>query len=159
MLCVFSVRKVHSLQFQMRSSQRKRKLGEGLLPRNQRRKVVSHDCDTYLQKLHTLMIASTRWREWPPTPPTQHVPAERNARPHEFLLVRQRRRPHQDRAKHRTSHLSWQTSCMGPTCAWPGRWLEMPAGRLGVSRISQIHTSKPAGRGLHGRGLGLQYQD
>ena len=54
MLCVFSVWKVRSLQFQMGSSQRKRKLGEGLFTEEaDTEEVVSHDCDTYLQKLHT----------------------------------------------------------------------------------------------------------
>ena len=53
MLCVFSVWKVGSLQFQMGSSQRKRKSGEGLFTEKaETEEVVSHDCDTYLQKLH-----------------------------------------------------------------------------------------------------------
>ena len=57
MLCVFSAWKVRSLQFQIGSSQRKRKLGEGLFTdAAETEEVVSHDCDTYLQKLHTLMI-------------------------------------------------------------------------------------------------------
>ena len=38
----------------MGSSQRKRRLGEGLITEIE---VVSHDCDTYLQKLHTPLIA------------------------------------------------------------------------------------------------------
>ena len=57
-LCVFSAWKVRSLKFQMGSSQRKRNLGEGLFTEEAETvEVVSHDCDTYLQKLHTLMIA------------------------------------------------------------------------------------------------------
>ena len=59
MLCVFSVWwKVRRLQFQMGSSQCKRKSFEGLFTEEaETEEAVSHDCDTYLQKLHTPMIA------------------------------------------------------------------------------------------------------
>ena len=46
------------VQFQMGSSQCKRRLGEALFTKEAKtEEVVSHDCDTYLRKLHTLMIA------------------------------------------------------------------------------------------------------
>ena len=42
MLCVFSVLKVRSLQFQMGSSQRKRKLGKGLFTDKAETEEVGH---------------------------------------------------------------------------------------------------------------------
>ena len=58
MLCVFNLWKVKSLQFQLHTNQRKRKLGEGLFTEEaDEDDAAPHDVDTYLDKLHTLLLA------------------------------------------------------------------------------------------------------
>ena len=58
MLCLFNVWKVHSLQFQLGTSQKKRRLGDGLFTEEaETEESYTADCDTYLNKLHTLLIA------------------------------------------------------------------------------------------------------
>ena len=58
MLCVYNVWKVRSLQFQMGSSQKRRKVGEGLFTEEaDHDEAFNMDVDTYLAKLQTLMIA------------------------------------------------------------------------------------------------------
>ena len=58
MLCVYDVWKVRSLHFQLTTVQKKRKLGDNLFTEEvETDEVVSKDTDTYLDKLHTLMIA------------------------------------------------------------------------------------------------------
>ena len=57
-LCVYNVWKVRSLQFQMGSSQKRRKVGEGLFTAEaDHDEAFNMDVDTYLAKLQTLMIA------------------------------------------------------------------------------------------------------
>lgn len=56
MLCVFNLWKVKSLQFQLHCTQKKRKLGEGLYTDEvDDEEPATHDVDTYLDRLHTLM--------------------------------------------------------------------------------------------------------
>ena len=58
MLCVYDVWKVRSLHFQLTTVQKKRKLGDNLFTEEvETDEVVSKNTDTYLDKLHTLMIA------------------------------------------------------------------------------------------------------
>ena len=58
MLCLFNVWKVRSLQFQLGTSQKKRRLGDGLFTEEaETEESYTADCDTYLNKLHTLLIA------------------------------------------------------------------------------------------------------
>ena len=58
MLCIFDIWKVRPLQFQLGTSQKKRRLADGLyMDEPKTDEVMSKDVDTYLQKLHTLMIA------------------------------------------------------------------------------------------------------
>ena len=58
MLCLFNVWKVRSLQFQLGTSQKKRRLGDGLFTEKaETEESYTADCDTYLNKLHTLLIA------------------------------------------------------------------------------------------------------
>ena len=58
MLCLFNVWKVRSLQFQLGTSQKKRRLGDGLFTEEAAtEESYTADCDTYLNKLHTLLIA------------------------------------------------------------------------------------------------------
>ena len=58
MLCVFSVWKVRSLQHQLHTTNRKRKLGEGLFTEeNDEDDGTTQDWEAYLDKLHTLMVA------------------------------------------------------------------------------------------------------
>ena len=58
MLCVFNLWKVKSLQFQLHCTQKKRKLGEGLYTDEvDDEEPATHDVDTYLDRLHTLMLA------------------------------------------------------------------------------------------------------
>ena len=57
-LCLFNVWKVRSLQFQLGTSQKKRRLGDGLFTEEAEiEESYPADCDTYLNKLHTLLIA------------------------------------------------------------------------------------------------------
>ena len=57
-LCLFNVWKVRSLQFQLGTSQKKRRLGDGLFTEEaETEESYTADCDTYLNKLHTLLIA------------------------------------------------------------------------------------------------------
>ena len=58
MPCIFDIWKVRSLQFQLGTSQKRRHLADGLYTDEpETDEVVARDVDTYLQKLHTLMIA------------------------------------------------------------------------------------------------------
>ena len=58
MLCVFSVWKVKSLQFQLHTTNRKRKLSENLFTEEHAEDdATPQNWETYLDKLHTLMIA------------------------------------------------------------------------------------------------------
>lgn len=58
MLCVYNVWKVKSLQFQLHTTQRKRKLADGLYMDDQEEDdATGHDADSYLDRLHTLMLA------------------------------------------------------------------------------------------------------
>ncbi|CAJ1327947.1 unnamed protein product [Effrenium voratum] len=58
MLCVFNVWKVRSLQFQLTTVQRKRKLAEGLYTEEtNKEEPIFQDWEGYLDKLHTLMVA------------------------------------------------------------------------------------------------------
>ena len=58
MLCVFNVWKVRSLQFQLTTVQRKRKLAEGLCTEEtNKEEPIFQDWEGYLDKLHTLMVA------------------------------------------------------------------------------------------------------
>ncbi|CAE7417046.1 unnamed protein product [Symbiodinium sp. CCMP2592] len=58
MLCIYDVWRVRSLQFQLGTSQKRRKLADGLYTDEPEvDEVVARDVDTYLHKLHTLMIA------------------------------------------------------------------------------------------------------
>ena len=58
MLCVFNVWKVSSLQFQLTTVQRKRKLAEGLYTEEtNEEEPIFQDWEGYLDKLHTLMVA------------------------------------------------------------------------------------------------------
>ncbi|CAE7447917.1 unnamed protein product, partial [Symbiodinium pilosum] len=55
---VCGVWKVRSLQFQLGTFQKKRRLGDGLLTEEaETEESYTADCDTYLNKLHTLLIA------------------------------------------------------------------------------------------------------
>ena len=95
MLCAFSVWKVRRPQFQMGSSQRKRKLHalKGLVA------VQSFFAGSEFVERQVM----------------GHLHAERRRRLDGVSV-----RPHQGKSTHQTSHLSWQTSCVGPTCPWPG---------------------------------------
>ena len=58
MLCVYNIWRVKTLQFQLTTSQKKRKLSEGLfLEDGNDEEVVTHDVDNYLDRLFTLMLA------------------------------------------------------------------------------------------------------
>ena len=58
MLCLFNIWKVRSLQFQLGTSLKKRRLGDGLFTEEaETEESYTADCDTYLNKLHTLLIA------------------------------------------------------------------------------------------------------
>ncbi|CAE7218895.1 FCPB [Symbiodinium sp. CCMP2592] len=58
MLCIYDVWRVRSLQSQLGTSQKRRKLADGLYTDEPEvDEVVARDVDTYLHKLHTLMIA------------------------------------------------------------------------------------------------------
>lgn len=58
MLCVYNLWKVKSLQFQLHCTQKKRKLGDGLYTDEvDDEEPASHDADSYLDKLHTLLLA------------------------------------------------------------------------------------------------------
>ena len=58
MLCVFSIWKVKSLEFQLTTSQRKRKVGDSLyVEEGEDEETCAHDVDHYLDKLCTLMLA------------------------------------------------------------------------------------------------------
>ena len=71
MLCVYNVWKVKSLQFQLHTTNRKRKLGENLYTEEQEvEDDVSQDWETYLDKLHTLLLAYAMAGAAPaPSPP------------------------------------------------------------------------------------------
>ena len=58
MLCVFNVWKVRSLQFQLHTTNRKRKLGDNLYTEDlEEEDNSSQDWESYLDKLHTLLLA------------------------------------------------------------------------------------------------------
>ncbi len=58
MLCVFSVWKVRSLQYQLHTTNRKRKLADGLFTEEaDEDDAMGQDWESYLDKLQTLMIA------------------------------------------------------------------------------------------------------
>ncbi|CAE7538614.1 unnamed protein product [Symbiodinium sp. CCMP2592] len=58
MLCVFSVWKVKSLQFQLLSTSKKRKLGDNLYTEDQDQdEVIPRDCESYLDRLQILLTA------------------------------------------------------------------------------------------------------
>ena len=58
MLCVYNIWRVKTLQFQLTTSQKKRKLSEGLfIEEGDDEEVVAHDVDNYLDKLFTLLLA------------------------------------------------------------------------------------------------------
>lgn len=58
MLCVFSVWKVRSLQHQLHTTNKKRKLADGLFTEeHDEDDGTSQDWEAYLDKLHTLMLA------------------------------------------------------------------------------------------------------
>ena len=58
MLCIFNVWRVKSLQFQLTTSRKKRKLGDSLFFEDgEDEKVVAHDIDSYLDRLFTLLLA------------------------------------------------------------------------------------------------------
>ena len=58
MLCVFSVWKVRSLQYQLHTTNKKRKLADGLFTEEaEEDDATGQDWESYLDKLHTLMIA------------------------------------------------------------------------------------------------------
>ncbi|CAE7812806.1 unnamed protein product [Symbiodinium sp. CCMP2592] len=58
MLCVFSVWKVKSLQFQLLSTSKKRRLGDNLYTEDQDQdEVIPRDCESYLDRLQILLTA------------------------------------------------------------------------------------------------------
>ena len=58
MLCVFSIWKVKSLQFELMTTQKKRKLGDNLFTEEAEEEEPSaRDTEAYLDKLQTLMLA------------------------------------------------------------------------------------------------------
>eukprot|EP00435_Cladocopium_sp_Y103_P074094 s597_g46.t1 len=58
MLCVYGVWKVKSLQFQLTTSQKKRKVGDSLfVEEGEEEESCTHDYDNYLDKLYTLLLA------------------------------------------------------------------------------------------------------
>eukprot|EP00435_Cladocopium_sp_Y103_P020790 s3584_g5.t1 len=58
MLCVYGVWKVKSLQFQLTTSQKKRKVGDSLfVEEGEEEEACTHDYDNYLDKLYTLLLA------------------------------------------------------------------------------------------------------
>jgi hypothetical protein len=58
MLCVYNIWRVKTLQFQLTTSQKKRKLSEGLfLEDGEDEEVVTHDVDNYLDRLFTILLA------------------------------------------------------------------------------------------------------
>ena len=62
MLCVYNIWRVKALQSQLTTSQKKRKLSEGLfIEDGEGEEVVSHDFDNYLDRLFTLLLAYTQW--------------------------------------------------------------------------------------------------
>ena len=63
MRCVYNIWRVKTLQFQLTTSQKKRKLSEGLfLEDGEDEEVVTHDVDNYLDRLFTLMLAYAHGR-------------------------------------------------------------------------------------------------
>ena len=75
MLCVYNLWKVRTLQYQLHTTQRKRKLAEGLYTEEaEDDDKIPHDWENYLDRLLTLCSSRMPWREWPPglawgTPP------------------------------------------------------------------------------------------
>ena len=58
MLCVYNIWRVKTLQFQLTTSQKKRKLSDGLfIEEGEDEEVVAHDVDNYLDRLFTLLLA------------------------------------------------------------------------------------------------------
>jgi hypothetical protein len=58
MLCVYNIWRVETLQFQLTTSQKKRKLSEGLfIEDGEDKEAVAHDVDNYLDRLFTLLLA------------------------------------------------------------------------------------------------------
>ena len=57
MLCVYNIWRVKTLQLQLTTSQKKRKLSEGLfIEDGEDEEVVAHDVDNYLDRLFTLLL-------------------------------------------------------------------------------------------------------
>ena len=58
MLCVYNIWRVKTLQFQLTTSQKKRKLGDSLyIEDGDDEEVVAHDVENYLDRLFTLLLA------------------------------------------------------------------------------------------------------
>ena len=58
MLCVYNIWRVKTLQFQLTTSQKKRKLSDGLFIKDgEDEEIVAHDVDNYLDRLFTLLLA------------------------------------------------------------------------------------------------------
>ena len=59
MLCVYKIWRVKAFQFQLTTSQKKRKLSDSLFieDREDKEVVVAHDVDNYLDRLFTLLLA------------------------------------------------------------------------------------------------------
>ena len=80
MLCVFSVWKVKSLQFQLTSTQKKRKLGDYLFTEEPDEEEPSNrDAGAYLDKLFTLLLAYAMAGVHPPQPLAPGFDAKREA--------------------------------------------------------------------------------
>ena len=61
MLCVYKIWRVKAFQFQLTTSQKKRKLSESLfIEEGKDEEVVAHDVDKYLDRLSTLLLAGVR---------------------------------------------------------------------------------------------------
>ena len=70
MLCVFNIWKVRSLQFQLHTSTKKRKVGENLFTEDKEdEEQCDQDWETYLNKLHTLLLAYSMAGSSPLAPP------------------------------------------------------------------------------------------
>ena len=80
MLCVFSVWKVKSLQFQLTSTEKKRKLGECLFTEEPDEEEPSNrDAGAYLDKLFTFLLAYAMAGVHPPQPLAPGFDAKREA--------------------------------------------------------------------------------
>ena len=64
MLCVYNLWKVRTLQYQLHTTQKKRKLAEGLYTEEaEDEDRIPHDWENYLDRLLTLLMSPTPWRE------------------------------------------------------------------------------------------------